>query len=76
MTLSNGEYFKDFKFLTWHGFYEFAWNDSIILIWQTYEHGCGYNIDNFKHLNGKWLDIKMVNSKGIMMKFDHYGSSK
>ena len=53
MRLSNGEYFKNFKFLTRHGFYEFAWNDFNILIWQTYEHGCGYIIDNFKHLNGK-----------------------
>ena len=27
MRLSNGEYFKDFKFFTWHGFDEFGWND-------------------------------------------------
>ena len=27
---------------------------------------CSYIIDNFKHFNGKWLDIKMVNSKGII----------
>ena len=31
MRLLNGEYFKDCKLLTWHGFDEFGWNDPNVI---------------------------------------------